>query len=77
MIMLPLSLLVDSRIEQIKVWDDRTADGEQLLTAKVLTARITMLGFLLFCDQTSPTQMLFEGVFVVALSVGIAAKFNG
>jgi hypothetical protein len=73
---LPLGLLEDPCIEQIKIRNDRSADRKKLLPSQILAAGIPMLGPLLLGDQTSPTQVLFEAVGVVVLCIGIDAQLD-
>ncbi len=68
---LPLRLLIDPGIQQIKVGNHIAADLENPLPFEILTAGVAVFGTLLFGDQTSPTKMLFEGVFFILLLIPV------
>ena len=73
---LPLRLLIDPRIQEIEVGNDVAANLKYSLTLLVFATSIAMLGTLLLSDQTSPTQVLFEGVLFVFLLIPIPTQLD-
>ena len=73
---LPTGLLIDPRVEQVKIWDNRAANCKDGFSIEIFLACESMFGLLLFGNQTSPTQMFFASVTIIDLRIAIRSQID-